>query len=112
MVRENTRVPKIMENNIQQKLSQIEANLKVLLEEQPRLRKSENKRELFWGYWKRFDGISFGISKEMWLYRLTNPEYLGRALRRVMAKVKEVDNPARYQEEKDFLKTYPSKKEV
>jgi hypothetical protein len=96
-----------MENNIIAKLNKIEKNLKILLEEQPKLRKSENKRELFWAYWKRFDGLAGGISHELWLYRLTNPEYLGRALRKVMVKVKEVDNPARYQEEKDFLKKYP-----
>ena len=97
-----------MENNIHAKLSKIENNLKLILEVEPRLRNSEMKKELFWEYWKRFDGLCGGITKEMWLYRITNPEYLGRALRKVMVKVKEVDNPQRYEEEKDFLKTYPS----
>ena len=96
-----------MNNEISLKLSRIEENIKILLKEQPKLRNSKYKRELFWEYWKRFDGLSFGISKEMWLYRITNPEYLGRALRKVMVKVKEIDNPERYKEEEDFLKTYP-----
>jgi len=89
---------------INKKLSEIEENLKLLLEEQPRLRKVENKRELWWEYFKRFDGLTFGITKEMFLYRLTNIEYLGRALRKLQAKVKKVDDLSRYEKENKFLK--------
>jgi len=85
------------------KLNQIEQNLKDLLEEQPKLKKMENRRLLIWEYWKQYDGIVWGISKENWLFRLTYPDYITRALRKVMSKCKEVDNPERYNDERAFL---------
>ncbi len=88
------------------KLIKIEQNIKDLLIEHPRLQKLENRRELVWEYWKRFDGLSFGVTKENWLYRITWPDYITRSLRKVMSKVKEVDNPQRYLEGELFKKKY------
>ena len=100
-----------MENELEQKLSQIEQNLKILLEEKPQLKDIKKKsRELLWEYWKKFDNLIFGITKEMWLSgRITWPDYITRSRRRLMAKIKEVDNPQRYKEGDKFRKTLSNK---
>lgn len=92
------------------KLTQIENNIKLLLEEHPSLRALDKRREMIWLYWKTYDGLVFGVTKEMWIYgRVTWPDYLTRSLRKVMSKIKEVDNPERYKEGKLFSENYANK---
>ncbi len=93
--------------NPQEKLSKVESQLAELLEEKPALIKLEKQREAVWQYWKKFDGLVWGISKEMWIFgRVTNPDYISRALRKLRVKKKEYDDPQRYTKEKEFLNNY------
>lgn len=65
-------------------LEKINENVRELLKEKPELAKIENRKLAIWIYWCRFEGISFGITKNIWL-RLSNPETLSRAIRNVCA---------------------------
>ena len=65
-----------------EKLQKIQENTKQLLIKYPPLRKLKNRAEAIWVYYKEFENLKWGITKEMWLYQLTNPETISRAIRK------------------------------
>jgi len=98
-------------NNINIFLSKIERNIKCLLEEKPELRSVKKRKELIWEYWKRYDGLSQVVTKEMWLYRLTGVENITRSARKVQAKFKKLDDQDRYLRARDMGEYYKSKEQ-
>lgn len=70
------------------KLIAIEQNVKQLLTKYPSLRKLKFRKEAIWQYYVKFEGLKFGISHDAWLYNLTNPETISRAIRKC-----QTDNP-------------------
>ena len=100
-----------MEENLKNKFGKMEKNLEELLLEQPKLAKLENRKLLIWEYWKKFDNLTFGISKEGWLFKYTWPDYITRSLRKLLNKKKALDiEPEEREKAKDeFRETLSSK---
>jgi len=101
-----------------EQLKTIEEKVRKLLQEKPKLR--YNRRELEWEYWKKYDGLVFGITKEMWFNQgkqggLTKYSALDRAIRKVFQ-----DNPhlrsapdannKRYEQAREWQTFYGEKK--
>lgn len=84
-----------------EKLEKIQENVKKLLEKYPELRKLKNRKEAIWMYYKEYEGLKFGITKEMWLYHLTNPETISRCIRAILEK-----NPEFRSEKEEEIKRY------
>jgi len=64
-------------------LTTIENQTKLLLMKYPKLRSIFNRKRAIFQYWREFEGISeFGITEEQFV-KLTNPETISRAIRRV-----------------------------
>lgn len=65
-----------------EQLQKIQDNTKELLKKYPEMRKLKNRKEAIWIYYKEYENLKFGITKTMWLYQLTNPETISRAIRK------------------------------
>jgi len=104
---------------LKQQLKTIEEKVYKLLCEKPKLR--YNRRELEWEYWKKYDGLIFGITKEMWLKQgkeggLTKYSALDRAIRKVFQdyphlRPNKQANLQRYQQAEEWRKVYERKKD-
>jgi len=88
-----------MENEIQTIVKKLER----FLQKNPKLKNPYLRRQLEWEYWKEFDNLKFGITREMWLNMgkeggLTKYSSLDRAIRIVINKLglKEEWEKARY----------------
>jgi len=96
-------------------LRTIEQNVYELLLKKPKLR--YNRRELEWEYWKAYDNLKFGITKEMWLSQgqpgqLTKYTALDRAIRKVFQdypNLRPQNDIKRYEEAETFKQAYGKK---
>ena len=88
----------------------VEKNLQELLTKRPELNKLEKRREMIWEYWRVYDGLTWGLSKEMWMFRATWPDYITRALRKLLVKDKKLDTerPKREESMESFKKALSS----
>ena len=89
-------------------LGAIEANCEKLLRKYPNLAK--NRKLAIWYYWKKFEGIAVGITKQKWL-TLTSAETISRAIRRTQEKFPELRGETKEHELK-FHNYYANKKET
>jgi hypothetical protein len=88
----------------EEEIKNIVEKIERLLLRYPKLKNPYLRRYLEWEYWKTYDNLTFGITKEMWLNMgkpggLTKYSSLDRAIRIVINKLglkKEWEN-ARYQ---------------
>ena len=65
-------------------LQSIKENLNDLFIERPKLRNETKKYEICWEYWKKYDGLLWGLTKEMWINQgkgITKYTALERVLR-------------------------------
>ena len=92
------------------KFGKVEKNLQELLTKRPELNKLEKRREMIWEYWRTYDGLTWGLSKEMWMFRATWPDYITRALRKLLVKDKKLDTerPKREESMESFKKALSS----
>jgi hypothetical protein len=66
-------------------LNTIENNVKLLLMKYPVLRSIFNRKRLIFRYWQEFEGVGeFGIMEDQFV-KLTNPETISRAVRKVQS---------------------------
>jgi len=74
----------------EEELTKIIDKLERLLQKNPKLKNPYLRRELEWTYWKTYDNLTFGITKDMWLNMgkgLTKYSSLDRAIRIVVNKL-------------------------
>jgi len=98
------------------KLIAIEQNVKKLLIKYPSLRKLKFRKEAIWQYYKKFEDLKFGISHDAWLYTLTNPETISRAIRKCQTDNPELrppkeDDQDRYKQAKVYQDRYKTPEE-
>ncbi len=92
-----------------EKLIKIQENVENLLREKPLLRSLKTRREFIWEYYKKYEGLVFGISKELFLYRLSSMETISRAIRKCQEenpnlRASEEDEIWRHEEARSFAK--------
>ena len=67
-------------------LAKIHQNVEQLLKTYPNFRELKYRKELIWLYWKEYENLTSGISKPMWVYQLTSPDTISRAIRKLLEK--------------------------
>jgi len=92
-------------------LQKIQENVKKLLQKYPQFASLKHRKELIWIYYKEFEGLKFGITKEMWFYRLTNSETISRAIRKCQEenpelRASEEEEKGRYEQAGEYAKFY------
>ena len=85
----------------EEEIKKIVEKVEILLQKNPKLKNPYLRRELEWAFWRTYDNLTFGITKDMWLNMgkgLTKYSSLDRAIRIVVNKLglKEEFERARY----------------
>jgi len=87
----------------EEELTKIVEKVERLLQKNPKLKNPYLRRELEWTFWRTYDNLTFGITKDIWLNMgkekgLTKYSSLDRAIRIVINKLglKEEWEKARY----------------
>lgn len=99
-----------------EKLNKVLKNVEQLLRENPQLRSLKKRKEFIWEYYKKYENLKFGITKELWLYHLTNPETISRAVRKCQKenpdlKASEEDEKEKRKQSKIFSNFYKKAEE-